>query len=69
MADINTANEFIIGSNGAILGPLLGNPINCTTKQQAFRVASWSAQEDTSTWWRRWLKAIGVNSKSKYDLE
>lgn len=32
-------------------------------------VASWNEQTATDTWWRRWLKAVGVNSKSKPDLE
>ena len=37
--EVNTANEFLLGSNGARLAPLI-HPV-FTTKQSAYRFMAW----------------------------
>ena len=37
--EVNTKNDFLFGSNGKEIGPLLPPVMN--TRQQAFRTAAW----------------------------
>ncbi|CRK59053.1 hypothetical protein [Alloactinosynnema sp. L-07] len=39
MSDIRTDNDFLLGSSGASIAPML--PVRITTKQQAYRTAAW----------------------------
>ena len=39
--NIRTDNDFLIGTNGATIVPML--PVNITSKEQAYRTAAWIA--------------------------
>lgn len=37
--DINTMNDFLLGSNGQEIGPMI--PMIITSREQAYRTAAW----------------------------